>query len=467
MNSDYPIIIIDDEKDMLLTVAGALNAAGFSNTAMCLTGDELFASLQKDKAAVVLLDLNMPLKSGEQLLPEIVESYPESAVIVLTGVDDVDTAVRCIKNGAFDYLVKPFKPDHFVNCIKHAIEICSLRSCFDNISERFLKKNINNPEAFSEIITENKTMLNLFSYCEGIATGTEPILITGETGVGKELVAKAIHVASGRKGKFVAINIAGLDGNMFNSALFGYSKGAFTGAVKSQQGLVEEAENGTLFLDEIGDLSIESQVKLFRLIQEHEYLPLGTNNSKSTNARIITATNMDLDEEMEKEKFRKDLYFRLTTHSVHIPPLRERLDDIVSLLNLFIKEAAEGYKKKKPTYPPELISLLKTYHFPGNIRELRSMVFDAVSVHESKKLSMRTFRSKIRQRRKRVFGAKPESTMTFPLILPTVKHCTTLLIEEAMKRADHNQKIAAESLGMTQQALNKRFTRAKYKANHH
>lgn len=458
MNQDFPIIIVDDEHEMCLTIGGVLKTAGFTRTIICEKSEDVFPALKENNPAVVLLDLNMPGKSGQELLPEIKSSFPESEVIILTCVDDVDTAVKCIKNGAFDYLVKTFDPEHFINCIKHAIDICSLKGCIGRINERFLEKQIEHPEVFSKIITKDSTMLNIFSYCEAIATGNQPVFITGETGVGKELIARAIHTLSGRPGKFVAVNIAGLDENMLSSSLFGHLKGAFTGADKNKSGLVEEASEGTLFLDEIGDMNIDAQIKLVRLLQEYEFLPVGAVKPRKTDARVITATHMDIDELVEKGKFRQDLYYRLSTHHIHIPTLKERLNDLSLLLDFFIDEAARECKKKKPTYPPELISLLKTYHFPGNIRELRSMIFDAVSVHKSRKLSMRTFRDKIRKCRKITYKNKIKGKeMIFPDVLPTIKDNTELLIKEAMNRADQNQKIAAELLGITQQALNKRL----------
>jgi DNA-binding NtrC family response regulator len=461
MNQDFPVIVVDDEYDFCIAVKGLLETEGFRNITICEEGKDLFPSLDNQKTAVVLLDLNMPGKSGRELLPGIKDTYPESEVIILTGVNDVDMAVSCIKEGAFDYLVKPIDKDRFLTCIRHAIDICSLRTYIERINERFLAKPINNPGAFCDIITEDKSMLSTFSYCEAVSAGNQPIFVTGETGTGKELIAKAIHTLSGRKGKFVAVNIAGLDEKMLNSALFGYVKGAFTGADKNREGLIEEAAGGTLFLDEIGDLNLEAQIKLNRLLQEYEYLPVGAVKARKSDTRIVSATHMDIDALVEKERFRKDLYFRLSTHHIHLPRLKERLSDLPLLLDFFLAEAAKEYKKRKPTYPPELINLLETYHFPGNIRELRSMVYDAVSVHKSRKLSMQIFRNHIKRRRKVIYRRKrsPESQILFPDVLPTIKNCAEYLIEEAMKRAGNNQKIAAESLGITQQALNKRFSR--------
>ncbi len=327
----------------------------------------------------------------------------------------------------------------------------------DEIEDRIKK-----PEAFAEIITNSKEMLSIFIYIESIAQSSQPVLITGETGVGKELIARSIHSLSGLKGRFITVNVAGLDDNLFSDALFGHIKGAFTGADKVRRGLVEKASGGTLFLDEIGDLSPASQVKLLRLLQEGEYLPLGQDEPKKTDVRIVAATNQDLWELQEAGKFRKDLNFRLRIHQIHVLPLRERKDDIPLLVDHFLDKAARALKKKKPTLPKDLFKLLGTYSFPGNIRELQAMVFDAVSRHKARILSLKVFKSHIaREKKYRIVSTEVElketALLTFSNNLPTIKQATQLLVDEAMKRAEGNQSIAAGMLGVSHQALSKRL----------
>jgi len=317
-------------------------------------------------------------------------------------------------------------------------------------------------EAFAEIITVNPEMLAIFRYIESIAEACQPVLVTGETGVGKELIAKYIHEISRVKGNMVIVNVAGLDDNVFSDTLFGHVRGAFTGAEQDRRGLVEQAAGGTLFLDEIGDLSPASQVKLLRLLQNGEYLPLGQDEPRYTDAFILTATNEDLWDLQRAGKFRKDLNFRLRTHHIHIPPLCERMDDIPLLVEHFLEEAASVLKKKKPTPPKELFTLLKTYSFPGNIRELRAMVFDAVSRHKSKILSQDVFKAHIaREQESRTKPTEPEidesSPFKFLKELPTIKKATRMLVNEAMKRANGNQSIASRMLGISQPALSKRL----------
>ncbi len=276
-------------------------------------------------------------------------------------------------------------------------------------------------------------------------------------------MANAIHKLNLRGGTFIPVNIAGLDDNIFADTLFGHRKGAFTGADQARSGLLEQASGGTLFLDEIGDLSPASQVKLLRLLQDGEYFPLGSDVGKRSDARVVVATNQDIQALQESGKFRKDLYYRLCAHHVSIPPLRERLEDLPVLLDHFLERASETLGKNKPTPPRELLTLLSTYRFPGNIRELQSMILDAVSSHKSGKLSMEAFKFYLRQKQpvldmdsKRLRPGE-KLMVSFSERLPTLKQTEQLLISEAMKRAHHNQAIAAQWLGITKQALNKRL----------
>ncbi len=328
------------------------------------------------------------------------------------------------------------------------------------------KYKINNPQAFAEIITNNETMLSFFHYAESIAQSTHPILITGETGVGKGLMAKSIYILSKLKGRFVTVNVAGLDDNIFSDTLFGHVKGAFTGADQDRHGLIRHATDGMLLLDEIGSLSQVSQIKLLRLLQDGEYLPLGQDKIEKTNARIVTSTNEDLWLLMRTEKFRKDLNFRLRTHHIHMPPLRERLDDIPLLVDHFLEKSARELEKKRPTVPKELFTRLETYSFPGNIRELEAMVHNAVTMHTGGILSMDMFKMHIKQGQDgavspALSSSDPDTSVTFGRNLPTIKEANKLLVMEAVKRAKNNQTLAANMLGISRQALSKRLKNLK------
>jgi DNA-binding NtrC family response regulator len=464
---DHPILLVDDDEHVLAGLEIALRAIGITNTILCRDSREVERILAQQKIGIILLDLLMPSLSGEEVLGRIKQDYPDISVIMVTGVNEVDTAVRCIKQGAFDYLLKPVARDHLETSLRRALEVDRLRRENARLARHLLKGHPTCPEAFNNIITASPAMRSIFQYCAAIAEGSEPVLITGETGVGKELFADAVHTASKRKGAIVGVNAAGLDENVFADALFGHKKGAFTGADQARGGLIEKAVGGTLFLDEIGDLSEVSQVKLLRLLQEREYFPVGSDVSKPADARIVLATNKNLDELLQAGRFRKDLYYRLRTHHVHIPPLRDRKEDIPLLLDYFLGEAAGKFGKKKPACPPMLPKLLMTYHFPGNVRELRAMAYDAMARHTSRALSLDAFKASLSPDviPATDFAESPSSNTdnswgTQSPRIPSLKEATGTLVHEAMKRANNNQRLAATMLGISRQALNKRLKRS-------
>jgi DNA-binding NtrC family response regulator len=407
----------------------------------------------------------MPHLSGQELLQKIVRDYPGIPVILMTANDDIQTVVSCMKAGAFDYLVKPVESSQLVGRVKKAIEMRELSSELTKLNQRLLTDNLEHPEVFAAIDTGNKAMRAMFQYIEVVAGTRQPIMITGETGVGKELLARAIHDLSGCSGAYVPINVAGLDDNMFSDTLFGHRKGAFTGADQSREGLIEKASKGTLFLDEIGDLNEVSQVKLLRLLQEQEYYPVGSDLLKKSSARIVLATNRDIPEMIKAGTFRNDLYYRLFAHRVHIPPLRERPEDVPLLLDHMLAAAARKLGRKKPTPPPELAVLLGLYSFPGNVRELEALAFDAVARHTSGVLSMESFRSVIGDAQPMPqTGSTTAPDISKALIdyfghFPTISEIEEYMIGEAMKMAQGNQGMAAKLVGMGRQTLNKRLNK--------
>ncbi|HKK90632.1 MAG TPA: sigma 54-interacting transcriptional regulator, partial [Desulfobacteraceae bacterium] len=265
-----------------------------------------------------------------------------------------------------------------------------------HLANNLLERNTTVSPPFKKIITRNSKMQSIFQYIESVAPTAQPVFITGETGTGKDLIAKAIHDLSRKKGEFIKINTAGLDDAMFSDTLFGHAKGAYTGAETARSGLVERAGRGTLFLDEIGDLSLTSQVKLLGLIQDRCYMRIGEDKTRYTDTRIVAATNLSTGELNNREKFRKDLYFRLMTHHIHLPALRNRKDDLELLFRHFIKKAAKETNKKEPAGHENIVTLLRDYPFPGNVRELEAMVFDAVSTSRDNSLDLETFRRHMR-----------------------------------------------------------------------
>ncbi len=468
LNQHDPILIIDVEERVINAIDMTLRMAGISNIITCQDGRKAMDIFSENAVSVVLLDLTMPNISGETLLGAIKHEHPDVPVIIVTGVLDIDTAVRCMKAGAIDYVIKPVEEERLITAVSRAISFRELKKENLALKEHILTDKLENPTSFDCIVTNNKDMLSIFRYIESISKTSQPVLITGETGVGKELVAKAVHLSSGFTGEFVAVNVAGVDDNIFSDTLFGHLKGAFTGAERDRNGFIDKAAGGTLFLDEIGDLSPQSQVKLLRLLQEGEFHPLGSDTPKRTDARIVVATNKDLWEMEKNGEYRKDLIYRLRTHHVKLPPLRKRLDDVPLLADHFLETAAKALKKKKPTTPPELSVLLCTYSFPGNVRELESMIFDAVSRHKSKILSLDAIRGRIRETVGNMDGSDEsidandlsstsEDNISFSRKLPTLKQAAEFLVKEAMKRAGGNQTIAAGMLGISHQALSKRI----------
>lgn len=461
---EHPVLLVDDEQQFLFSAETALTTNGINNVITQSDSTKVLEMLDEKEYSLVVLDMNMPNLTGIELLSLIVEKHPNMPVIILTAVNDVESAVKCIKAGAFNYILKPVDDTRLVTTIRSGLNLREIRNENSRLKDYLLKDKLENPEAFSDIITKSNSMRAIFKYIEAIAKSPLPVLITGETGAGKEMIAKAIHKLSGRPGEHISLNVAGVDDNLFSDTLFGHKKGAFTGAEQDRKGMIEQAEKGTLFLDEIGDLSLESQVKLLRLIQDGKYFPLGSDMAKLADVRIVCATNVDIDLMKNKNEFRKDLYYRLQTHHIHIPPLRERRNDIPFLINHFLEKASKQLNKKKPTPPKELYSLLSNYNFPGNIRELEGIIFDAVSVHRAGVLSLEPIREKVFPKMKasdinNLENIHHEEKIIFTDQLPTLKETEDAIINEALKRADGNQTIAADILGISRRALNNRLSR--------
>jgi len=457
----HPVLLVDDEETWLRSFSLALKSHGIDNILCCQDSTQVAGILAQTEVEAVAVDLAMPGIPGTDLIDSITAGYPDVPVLVITGMGQVETAVSCIKRGAFDFFVKTTDKNSLVSGIRHAIEIRELKRENKTLRNRFLLDTLEHPDAFASIVTCSKAMRSIFQYIEAIAPSSQPVLITGESGVGKELVAKAIHSLSGRTGEFIPVNVAGLDDNIFADTLFGHKKGAFTGADKARPGLVENARTGTLFLDEMGDLSHASQVKLLRLVQEREYLPIGSDVTRKTDARIIAATNVSPEALNDSERFRSDLYYRLRAHHVHLPPLRERREDLPLLIEHFLRLACAD--RACPIVPPELIPMLSGYAFPGNVRELQFLMLDALSCTSGETLNMERIRVHL--------GAAPHrptarttvetTSLQFGANLPTLKAVCSELVMEAMCRTGNNQALAAQMLGISRQALNKRLNKGR------
>ncbi|MCK4802913.1 MAG: sigma-54-dependent Fis family transcriptional regulator [Spirochaetes bacterium] len=456
---DYPVLVVDDEAHIVESQLNVLRSNGINNIISTTDSREVMGLLHSNEVEVVILDLRMPYISGEDILSQIRDDFPHVPVIIITGTNEIDIAVKCMRAGAFDYMVKAVEESRLVSGVSRAIELRELKREYWDLRKRLLSDRLSNPEAFSRIITQNRKMQSIFMFVESIAKTDETVLISGETGVGKELIARIIHDLSRTEMPFVAVNVAGLDDTMFSDSLFGHRKGAYTGAADSRKGFLQQASGGTILLDEIGDLSPSSQVKLIRLLETGEYYPLGSDLTMKTDARIVVSTNKNLNEAVGSGEFRKDLYYRLSAHEIKTPPLRERKKDLPLLVSHFMEEASKKLSKEKLAVPPELIPLLEIYDFPGNIRELRSMIFDAVSKQTEKMLSLKSFKEAM-GKDVQVFSKKQtEELIIFKDRLPTIAQASDILVAEAMKRAKGIRSTAAILLGISPQALGKRLKR--------
>ncbi len=464
----HSVLLVDDDPEFLSAAGVMLRAEAVAEAHLLRDAAGVFSILEEKAPTLVVLGLGEDGHSAMELLRRIREENPGISVIVLSGAQDVALAVECMKAGAADYLLKPVEKTRFLSSVLRALEMRELRDQVEQVREQALSPPGEEEISFRGIRTRNRKMISVIRYLRGIAASRQPVLIGGETGAGKELIARAIHEESGVKGAFVAVNVAGLDDTMFSDALFGHRKGAFTGAATSRDGLIARAAGGTLFLDEIGDLAEPSQVKLVRLLEEREYYPLGADVPRVSQARILCATHRNLKALASEGKFRKDLYYRLSGHPVNIPPLRERTEDIPLLADRFLEEGAAALRKRRPTAPPELITLLASYEFPGNVREMKMMFLDALSQHRGGVLSLEVFRRAIEENRHRRLSGEPYGPVPkeqAPFLLgdrfPSLEEAERYLVSEALRRARNNQGIAATLLGLKRAALNKRLCRGR------
>lgn len=463
ISSRKKILVVDDDTDLLLQLTRSIVSSGIGEAEPVSSPFSVLERVAKGDISVLLLDLVMPGMSGADLLLAVNQLYPHIPVIMMTAVADVSTAVACIKNGAFDYLTKPLDAARLYATISKALSFNELALQNMHLKYFLLGEPLSRPETFSAIITTDPKMKAIFKLVEIVATTSHPILITGETGVGKELIARAIHDSSGLSGEFVPVNVAGLNDVMFSDMIFGHRKGAYTGASEQRDGLIRKASGGTLFLDEIGDLNHQAQMMLLRLLQEKEYYRLGSDMLYQSNARIIAASNCDFKELIAAGKFRKDLYHRLSVHKLHIPPLRERSADIPLLAEHFAREAAADLCVEPPELSTELKLALSRFDFSGNVRELMNMIRNAVACGRRKTLSLQDFAGILpvaATRKKGVVNVSKEGSFTLYSSFekfPTIDEVEELLVLEAMKICEGNKGAAAELLGISRPTLNKKL----------
>lgn len=369
------VLIADDEKNLRELLRDSLETAVLAVTAV-ESGSQALTELEKNEYDILLLDLQMPGIDGISVLKEVKSGDLSTEVIILTANATVETAVEAMKLGAYDYLMKPFRMGELLPVIEKAFEKKNLRT--ENV---LLKAHVRKQSQFEELIAESPAMKSVIDRARKVAPADLPVLITGESGTGKELVARFIHNASPRvEGSYVAINCGALPENMIESELFGHEKGAFTGAQSRKPGLLEIAHQGTLFLDEIGDMPLPLQAKLLRAIETGAFYRLGGIREQKVDVRFLSATNKELKEEIRQGTFREDLFFRISALTVHIPPLRERTEDIVPLIE-HIRGRSPAFKRKR--FSDVSLKVLINYGWPGNVRELQNVVHHQLLLSDS------------------------------------------------------------------------------------
>jgi len=441
----FRLLIAEDEKNIREGLAAALELDGHE-VATAADGNEAFKRFQKGDIDLVITDLWMPGLSGEELLEKILAESPGIPVIILTGHGTIEAAVKTMRAGAWDFLIKPVNLDYLSLLVKQALDNRELV-----LKHKRLLEELAQHKRFQTIIGTSAVMHKVYDTTSRAAPTKASILITGESGVGKELVADAIHELSPRRDKpLIKVHCAALAASLLESELFGHEKGAFTGAVSRKRGRFELANEGTLFLDEIGEIDQNIQIKLLRVLQEKKFERVGGEETIETDVRIVAATNKDLKAEIEKGSFREDLYFRLNVVNIHVPPLRERKDDLPLLITAFLKEFAEENGKSIEGINDKARSCLYAYDWPGNIRELRNCVESAVVMSQGKLITVEDLPPGIR-------AGSDEGWIRIPLGT-SMEEAEKIIIRETVSAQKGNQSKAADILGIGRKTLHRKLT---------
>jgi DNA-binding NtrC family response regulator len=440
------ILVVEDEEKLRRVIELQLMSAGFDVDKAPTAEDGLKVV---DRADLVLTDLKLPNMDGLQLLALIRRQNSQVPVVVMTAFGSIETAVESMKAGATDFLLKPFSLDHLMQVVNKALEVRALRD-----ENRQLKEELGRRYEYDNIVGRSGPMQEIFATIERVAPSRATVLLAGESGVGKDLIARAIHFHSPRRDRpLVKINCTAIPENLMESELFGYEKGAFTGAQTSKPGKFEQADTGTVFLDEIGDVPAAIQVKLLRVLQEREFERLGSNVTRHIDVRVIAATNQDLRAALEQGTFREDLYYRLNVVPINIPPLRDRKQDIPFLANHFVQKLAPETGSRVDSLTDAAIEKLLNYHWPGNVRELENVIERSLVMCSGTQLDEDDIRLEN--------APRPRGVQSDSHFLPeglTLDQYEQEIIREALRRADGNKSQAARMLGLTRNALRYRLT---------
>jgi DNA-binding NtrC family response regulator len=439
------ILVVEDEEKLRRVIQLQLSSAGFE-VEQAGSAEEALPLI--DRADLILTDMKLPGMSGLEMLALIQRQNSRAPAIMMTAHGTIENAVEAMKSGAADFLLKPFSLDHLMTVVNKAMEVRGLRD-----ENRQLKEELGRRYEFDNIIGRSKQMQEIFAAVLRVAPTRATVLLTGESGVGKDLIARAIHFHSPRKDRpLVKINCSALPENLMESELFGYEKGAFTGANTTKPGKFEQADTGTVFLDEIGDVPQSIQVKLLRVLQEREFERLGSNKTKQLDIRMIAATNQDLRAALEQGTFREDLYYRLNVVALEIPPLRARKPDIPYLANHFLKKLALDTGTRVESITPAAMDKLLEYPWPGNVRELENVIERSLVMAMGSSLDTSDIK---------LDAPRTRTVASGELSLPdgmSLDQYEQELIRQALKQADGNKSQAARLLGLTRNALRYRLT---------
>jgi DNA-binding NtrC family response regulator len=451
------ILIIDDERPILMTLEALLNRHGYQ-TETATTATLGLRAMKTNPAALVLLDLQLPDADGLETLERLKKDFGDSQVIILTAHDSLNNAIESIKRGAFHFISKPYAPEELLSLVEQALEKRSLLQETQALREKAeqLEKRLELAETRLAPVFKSKVMQEMEELIGAMAPSDANVLITGESGVGKEVVANVIHSKSRRAGKpLVKLNCAAFPQTMIESELFGYVKGAFTGAMNDFPGMIAEARGGTLFLDEISEMPADLQTRFLRVLQEREYRSLGSTRMLKADFRVITATNRPIAQALAENRLRSDLYYRINTFQIEVPPLRERKEDIPPLVNTFVQRFAKQLGKAEPTIAPEAFQKLLDYSWPGNVRELQNAIEYAVVLARNDIIGIKELPAEIQL---------PPALQTSPAPVrrsgvASLDDMERETILQALTQTHGNKKKAAELLGIQRPTLYNKMKR--------
>ncbi len=443
------ILIIDDEKDIRFSLRGILSDEGYQ-VVEAESGEEGLRLAQENPPDLVFLDIWLPGLDGMEILDSLRRTFPDLAVIMISGHGNIETAVQAMRKGAFDFIEKPFSLDSSLLAVKKAFDYIQLKEENKDLRRQVQEKHVQQLSGKSQPIVELKKMI------AQVAPTSAWVLISGENGTGKEIVARSIHAASQRKHKpMVAVNCAAIPEELIESELFGHAKGAFTGADRMKQGKFELADQGTLFLDEIGDMSLKTQAKILRILQEQQFERVGDNERIRVDVRVIAASNKDLESEIEQGNFRADLYYRLKVFPLHVPPLRQRREDIPLLLEEFLTKMVREHNFKPLHFADDALDVMLHYSWPGNVREMKNFMERLFILYQGQEVTAEMLPLKSD------FGAKIQGSFAVENIPVDFKAARTLFetwfLQREYDRADGNISRLAKNIGMERSYIHRRL----------